>query len=153
VSEDTIVSLWIDASWRRGVGGVRISTSNGYEIVADEPKNMGGEGLGPTPVELFLASLASCFVCTLRIHARRLGIELDEVSVRVEGSFDMLGFLDVEDAPRGFTKIKLVAKVSSKQCEDLDKLIDLALRTWIVGKTVERSNVLEVVVEKVCSKK
>jgi uncharacterized OsmC-like protein len=32
----------------------------GHRVVADQPEQFGGEDLGPTPTELFVAGLASC---------------------------------------------------------------------------------------------
>ena len=35
-------------------------TVRGHEIVVDQPREDGGDDAGPTPVELFVASLAAC---------------------------------------------------------------------------------------------
>lgn len=35
-------------------------TESGYSCPVDLPKKMGGEGLGPSPIELFLASVIGC---------------------------------------------------------------------------------------------
>ena len=48
----------LHVSW---AGGVRQRiTVRGHELLVDQPRCDGGDDSGPTPVELFVASLASC---------------------------------------------------------------------------------------------
>ena len=43
------------------VGGDRHRiTIRGHELIVDQPRDAGGEDAGPTPTDLFVASLASC---------------------------------------------------------------------------------------------
>lgn len=44
--------------------------ANGHEILADEPKDKGGDNLGPNPYDLLLASLAACKVITVHIDRK-----------------------------------------------------------------------------------
>ena len=54
-------------------------TVRGHEIVVDQPQDAGGDDAGPTPTDLFVASLASC----VAHYARRgLGPEGAGPSVR-----------------------------------------------------------------------
>lgn len=43
----------------------------GHRVVVDQPAEMGGEDTGPTPTELFVASLASCVAFYARRYLRR----------------------------------------------------------------------------------
>ncbi|MBK7404068.1 MAG: OsmC family protein [Phycisphaerales bacterium] len=50
-----------------------------HTLTADEPPEAGGNDTGPTPMELLLASLASCKVITVRLYAGRKGWPLSRV--------------------------------------------------------------------------
>ncbi len=126
----------------------RIRFSTGHEIVVDEPEEFGGSNAGPNPIELLLASLASCFAISLLIHARRLRVSIDRVEVFVEGWFDIRGFLALEGFEPGMEKIVLRAKVLSQEgCEKLKQVVDRALRGWVVGSTLMKSGVLEISID------
>ncbi len=55
--------------------------ARGHRLLADEPRELGGDDEGPTPQELLAASLASCIAVTLEMYARRKGWKLDSVEV------------------------------------------------------------------------
>ena len=59
----------------------------GHEVVVDQPAQMHGDDLGPTPTELFVASLAACVGFYARRYLHRHG--LDATGLRVEVSYDM----------------------------------------------------------------
>jgi uncharacterized OsmC-like protein/fermentation-respiration switch protein FrsA (DUF1100 family) len=57
--------------------------AGGARFLADEPVEVGGLGSGPTPYDLLSAGLGACTVMTLRLYARRKGLELDRIIVTV----------------------------------------------------------------------
>jgi putative redox protein len=70
---------------RREDGTLRHSVKMGnHALVADEPRDEGGEDAGPSPQELLAASLASCTAITMEMYAKRKRWDVGEVAVHVE---------------------------------------------------------------------
>jgi putative redox protein len=109
----------------RQVDGLRSETTiRQFSLTVDEPPTLGGTDTGPNPVELVLAALATCQEITYRAYATALGIPLDGVSVKLEGSLDLRGFFAVKDDVRaGFNQVRgVVSLKSSAPAADLAKL-------------------------------
>ena len=79
-------------------------TSDGaLEVDLRLPSEMGGEGGGTNPEQLFAVGYASCFESALQVVARRAKADVDDVSVdskvelspNSEGGFDLSVALDV----------------------------------------------------------
>ncbi|MFN9474598.1 OsmC family protein [Acidovorax sp.] len=49
-----------------------------FDLVADEPRALGGQGKGPAPFDYYLAALSACTAITLRMYAERKGWNLGE---------------------------------------------------------------------------
>lgn len=98
-----------------------------HSMTIDEPKGIGGSDMGPSPVEVILAALGSCQEITYRAYATALGIELDSVSVELEGDIDFRGFFAVDDSVRpGYENIRAVVTIESKApAAELQKLRDV----------------------------
>mgnify|MGYP000371485555 CR=1 FL=1 len=61
-----------------------------HELVADEPKEIGGQNEGPTPSELLHASLASCSSITLRMYINRKEWDVQEIKVSVKQEINLV---------------------------------------------------------------
>ncbi len=52
-----------------------------HRLTADEPEDIGGRDLGPSPEELLAASLASCTAITMQMYGDRKGWDLTGMEV------------------------------------------------------------------------
>lgn len=52
-----------------------------FQLLTDEPPDIGGDDTGPTPFEFILTGLGSCKAITLQMYAERKGWQLDSVTV------------------------------------------------------------------------
>ncbi len=89
-----------------------------HQLVGDEPKEYGGNDLGPTPYDFLAAALGSCTVMTLKMYARRKGWDLGTVSIDLAHE-----------------------KVHAKDCEDCDKkkVFDRITRTLNVSADLDEA--------------
>ncbi|HEX4109074.1 MAG TPA: OsmC family protein [Solirubrobacteraceae bacterium] len=91
-----------------------------HQVTADEPTEVGGEDLGPSPQELLAASLAACTAITIEMYAARKGWELGHVECDCEYS----------PSERGCpTKFELVLRVGSELPEEqVERLMIIAAK-------------------------
>ncbi len=131
--------------------GTVVATQAGvHSFTVDEPKSIGGTGTGPNPVQVALASLASCQAITYRYWAELLGIRLDAITVKVEGDIDQRGFFGfAEGVPAGAGAVRCTVVVegpeSPERYEELRRSVDAhcpVLDIFTTALAVER--VLEV---------
>jgi putative redox protein len=57
--------------------------AGGFPLLADEPKEVGGQDKGPNPYQLLLAALGACTSMTLRAYADMKKWPLREITVRL----------------------------------------------------------------------
>lgn len=62
----------------------QLLTATGLSLVADEPADLDGDDLGPTPYDLLAWSLGACTAMTIQLYARRKGYPLEDIKVHVE---------------------------------------------------------------------
>lgn len=95
----------------------------------------GGDGTGPQPTDLFLASFASCFALSLAHVARKRGIELEDLSVRAIGTYGGPKFVSVR-----------IEVTSSHDRAELEKLVERASAVCYVSNTLRVLDDTEVVI-------
>ncbi|MCL4369310.1 MAG: OsmC family protein [Chloroflexi bacterium] len=98
----------------RLIEGFQVEASiRGFRLTIDEPESLGGTDRGPNPVELVLAAFGACQEIVYATYARILGVPIDSVSVKVEGSLDPRGFFGVAEVPAGFSHVTYTVDIQS----------------------------------------
>jgi uncharacterized OsmC-like protein len=101
-----------------------ISTRD-FELVVDEPENMGGTDDGPTPLEYLLAAQAGCLNATAHEVAEDMGIAVNDIEIEIEGEFDPARFQgQSSDVRAGYQDVR----VSIEADTDAD---DETLEQWV----------------------
>lgn len=86
-----------------------ITVGNRHQIVADEPVEMGGTDLGPSPYQLLSAALGACTAMTIRLYARRKAMPLEHVACDV--THDRCHTEDCEDCDKSQPKVDVFNRV------------------------------------------
>ena len=109
----------------RSAGSFRNEIEIGpHRIVADEPREAGGNGDGPTPYDLLASALGTCTSMTLHFYAKREKIPLEGVEMTVLN--DRMHAKDCADCVTGNgyihrfdVKIRLRGPLTPEQREQL----------------------------------
>ena len=75
-----------------------------HQAIADEPNEVGGNDLGPTPYQYVGGGLAACTALTIEMYAKRKNWELTNVTVQVDYSRNYI--IDCEDCENPNAKIE-----------------------------------------------
>lgn len=82
-----------------------------FELVIDEPKNLGGTDAGPNPVEYILAALSGCMNVVGHLIAKEMGFELRGIEFELEGDLDPAKFSGQDtDSRAGYQEIRVYIK-------------------------------------------
>ncbi|MFF3615292.1 OsmC family protein [Streptomyces sp. NPDC002580] len=65
-------------------GDAYVADVRGHRLRVDQPEDAGGKNSGPTPVELFAASLATCVAFYAGRYLHRHGLDRSGLCVRTE---------------------------------------------------------------------
>ncbi|MCI0919899.1 OsmC family protein [Sphingobacterium rhinopitheci] len=55
-----------------------------HQIIVDEPEDIGGHDLGPTPMSLLLSSLGTCKAITMRMYADQKNWALEKIEINLD---------------------------------------------------------------------
>lgn len=108
------------------------------KVIVDEPLERGGTNLGPSPTETAMTALIACTNVIGHKNAKRLGIDLGEVSIDADCKFDRRGVLMEEEIDVPFPAITLqVNCTTSASQEDLDLVGQETAKYCAIAKLFE----------------
>lgn len=87
------------------------------ELIIDSPSFMGGEGLAPSPLQICLAGLISCFAGTIAGIAAEKNIELEKLEVGAETSYDLSKTFGLTNNPVN-KGVKFIVDIKAKRSEE-----------------------------------
>ncbi len=100
--------------------------SGKFEMIIDEPENMGGTDMGPSPVQVLLMALAGCLNVTGHEVARQRGMKLNGMKIDINGSMNPCTFMGCStDERAGFQQINVSIKA------DFENATEEEVESWI----------------------
>ncbi len=92
-------------------GLLMVGRTGNHAAAFDAPKEQGGEGEAPSPMQMLLMSAGACLGMDVAAILRKSGHDFENLSVRVEG-------FQREEPPRVFERIRLHLTVWGDVDED-----------------------------------
>ena len=118
-------------------GGSRVDAHFGsFTVQSDQPKPGGGEGIAPTPFELFLASLATCAGYYVLGFCRMRGISLEGIRVIQKVERDI--------ATKMASKVLLEIQLPPDFPEQYTSAVIRAAESCLVKKHLEKPPAFEI---------
>lgn len=118
-------------------------------MIADEPKDVGGDDFGPSPYELMNAGLAACTVMTLKLYAERKKWPLEEVQVFLTHSKKHIADMQEEDKKTRYLdhiskKLILIGDLSEDQRSRLVEISSKCpVHKTLVGEVTIETSLIE----------
>jgi putative redox protein len=108
-----------------GVAALEATAGSGGKLIVDGAPEIGGEGRGMRPMELLLASVASCSAMDVLHILRKQKEQLEGLSVAIEG-------VRPDEVPAPFTRLKLVFEARGTDLDDhkLQRAVQLAVEKY-----------------------
>jgi uncharacterized OsmC-like protein len=96
-----------------------------FEMIIDEPANLGGTDHGANPVEYVLAALSGCLNVVGHVVAKEMGFEIKSLEIELDGELNPARFMGKSDEERaGFQAINVKMKPETDADES-------TLKSWI----------------------
>ncbi len=123
--------------------------SRGFEIVIDEPEELGGTNEGANPVEYVLAAYAGCLNVMAHVLAKELEMDLKGLKIDLVGELDPSRLMGASFEERaGYKGIKVVLNPDTDADEDtLQKWLDGILDRCPVGDNLKNITPVEVTIK------
>jgi putative redox protein len=111
-----------------------------HRLTADEPEEIGGKDLGPSPEELLAASLAACTAITMEMYADRKGWDLSGTEVDC----------DYTPAERGCpTRFNLVLRLPEHLTDEQVERLNVIAAKCPIHRTLEGEVAFEEKIQRV----
>jgi uncharacterized OsmC-like protein len=94
--------------------GFKTEIECSHNFIIDQPKQGGGQDLGPNPLEIFLSSLPACICAIGRIISNQKRLNVRGINVKLEADIDknyLLG--QTEEGRAGFTEIRTYVDIDA----------------------------------------
>ena len=122
----------------------RVKARN-FEIIVDEPQQLGGTDEAPNPVEYLAAALAGCLNVTGNVVASEMGIEIRSMKIQFSGELDLRGFMGEEGVRPGYEWVKVQIEVDSNASkEDLQKWLEEVKRRCPISDNIKNETPVEI---------
>jgi uncharacterized OsmC-like protein len=112
-------------------------------LATDEGKFQGGEDSSPTPIEFFLTGLVGCLMTQIRVFAKRIKVDVEDVKVNCCAKWE--AFQDdvgpYQGRPIGFDID--VDITSNADPERVVELVNAARRGCFVEQTLKQANKID----------
>lgn len=87
-------------------------------VVIDEPEERGGTNMGPTPTETAMTALIACTNVIGHKNAKKLGVDLGEITIDADCKFDRRGVLLEEEIDVPFPEITLTVNCDTTASQE-----------------------------------
>jgi len=125
--------LQASLDWKGGVcSEVKMRS---HTIVLDSSRDEGGDDRGPTPTEMFLASLGSCIMINISRIGQKMKLGLKDVHMEITG------IKEHNEHPSSFVtlNVDISVKADTQDPEKLERLVRLAEENCTVSNTLRNA--------------
>jgi uncharacterized OsmC-like protein len=122
-----------------------IASVRGFSVVQDEPTSVAGGGTGPTPTDLFMASLGTCQNVVFVRFAALAQIPIEALETTAVGTWDLRGLFRIGDTEPGYKEITIETRVTtSAPPEKVAEAVRRTQRGCPIYATLRRETALSV---------
>ncbi|MDY6802050.1 MAG: OsmC family protein, partial [Bacteroidota bacterium] len=129
--------------------GLKTEVNCSHNFIIDQPKQGGGQDLGPNPLEIFLSSLPACICAIGKIISNQKRLNVRGIDVKVEGDIDkdfLMG--KTEEGRAGFTEIRSYINVDADMSKEEKQTFieEIEKRCPIADNMANQSNLKAILV-------
>lgn len=127
-----------------------IVKARNFEIIVDEPKEMGGSDAAPNPVEYVLAAFAGCLNVMGHLIAGEMGFELRSLEIEIAGDLNPAKLFGKSDEDRAGYKNIVVKMMPDCDADEatLEKWMHTVEQRCPVSDNIQNTTPVQVMLEK-----